>query len=74
MIGAGTVINPSGLVEEMRALAGSGVDVDRLLISERAHLIMPYHRLVEEIERLIGVHIVLVSVGPERESAIARAA
>jgi adenylosuccinate synthase len=50
IIGAGTVISPSGLVEEMRGLASAGVDIGRLLISDRAHIIMPYHRLADTLE------------------------
>jgi adenylosuccinate synthase len=50
IIGAGTVINPAGLVHELRELAGAGVDTGRLLISERAHLIMPYHRRLDRLE------------------------
>lgn len=49
-IGAGTVVNPTGLSEEMRGLEAAGVDLDRLLISDRAHLIMPYHRLFDRLE------------------------
>jgi adenylosuccinate synthase len=50
IIGAGTVLSPAGLVEEMRALAAAGVDLGRLSISERAHLILPYHRLLDRLE------------------------
>lgn len=50
IIGAGTVVNPVGLVEEIRGLVEAGVDVGRLLISERAHLILPYHRLIDRLE------------------------
>jgi adenylosuccinate synthase len=46
-IGAGTVIDSVGLVAELRSLQQAGVDVSRLLISERAHLILPYHRARE---------------------------
>lgn len=50
VIGPGTVINPTGLVEEIRMLMAAGIDVTRLLISERAHLILPYHILFEQID------------------------
>lgn len=52
VIGAGTVVNPVGLVEEMRGLAEAGADLGRLLISERAHLILPYHRLFDQLEEV----------------------
>ena len=50
VIGAGTVISPVGLAKEMRLLVEAGIDIGRLLISERAHLILPYHPLIERLE------------------------
>jgi len=50
IIGAGTVINPAGLVEELQGLIDTGVDIGGLLISERANLIMPYHPLLERLD------------------------
>ncbi|MDZ7642522.1 MAG: adenylosuccinate synthase [Desulfurivibrio sp.] len=46
-IGNGVVIDPAVLLDEIDELAGHGLPVtpQRLLISERAHLIMPYHKL-----------------------------
>lgn len=46
-IGNGVVIDPAVLLSEMEELAGHGLPVtpQRLMISERAHLIMPYHKL-----------------------------
>jgi len=45
VIGNGVVVDPEALFEEIDGLAGAGIDVDgRLLISERAHIILPYHR------------------------------
>jgi adenylosuccinate synthase len=48
LIGGGVVIDPSVLVEEIDLLnqVGSGVE-GRLWISPRAHLIMPYHRILD---------------------------
>jgi len=48
-IGNGVVLDPGVLLEEMDKLATSGLPVNpqRLMISERAHLIMPYHRLLD---------------------------
>ena len=50
VIGTGTVVSPSGLVDEMRNLVDAGIDIARILVSERAHLILPYHRLLEQID------------------------
>ena len=49
----GVVVHPPSLLEEMRTLERHGVDLtpgQRLLISDRAHLIMPYHLLLDELE------------------------
>ena len=42
-IGGGTVINPVTLIEELDRLAAIGVDISRVRISDRAHLVLPYH-------------------------------
>jgi adenylosuccinate synthase len=48
VIGNGVVLDPIGLLEEMDSLIKTGVKVkDRLVISNRAHLLMPYHRLLD---------------------------
>jgi adenylosuccinate synthase len=50
VIGNGTVIDPAALMEEIEMLRSSGIDVtDRLFISQNAHLIMPYHKLLDRI-------------------------
>jgi adenylosuccinate synthase len=53
VIGNGTVVHPPALLQEIETLAGQGVDLEgRLLLSDRAHVILPYHleeeRLTEE--------------------------
>ena len=50
IIGNGVVINPRVLIGEMDELNQRGVDTDRLFISDRAHLIMPYHVLLDGLE------------------------
>ena len=47
MIGNGVVIDPRVLIEELDALRARGVDVGGLRISANAHLIMPYHMLLD---------------------------
>ena len=49
MIGNGVVVDPEVLIGEMDRIAVRGIDVGprRLRISERAHLIMPYHRQID---------------------------
>ena len=49
MIGNGVVVDPAVLLKEMDALEARGVSIgaEQLKISERAHLIMPYHRSID---------------------------
>jgi adenylosuccinate synthase len=50
IIGNGVVIDPISLCEEIAELEGQGIEVteQNLLISESAHLVFPYHRLIDE--------------------------
>ena len=50
LIGNGVVIDPAVLVEEIDELKAHGVSVDRLFISDRAHVIMPYHPLIDKLD------------------------
>lgn len=55
VIGPGCVVDPKVLLDEMDALEGRGVSVERVLISGNAHLIMPYHRELDRLtERRLG--------------------
>ncbi len=61
IIGNGVVIDPKVLLEEMDFVSAQGIEIDeRLLISDRAHLILPYHRALDtakeshDNERKIG--------------------
>ena len=50
IIGNGVVINPEVLIDEIDQLNNRGVDTSRLFISDRSHLIMPYHVLLDGLE------------------------
>jgi adenylosuccinate synthase len=50
IIGNGVVINPGVLIDEIDQLNRRGVDTSRLFVSDRAHLIMPYHVLFDGLE------------------------
>lgn len=50
IIGNGVVINPKVLIAEIDQLNQRGVDTSRLFISDRAHLIMPYHIQLDGLE------------------------
>lgn len=47
VIGNGVVIDPKVLIDELDALKARGIDVSALKISANAHLIMPYHLLLD---------------------------
>lgn len=52
VIGNGVVLNPQSLFEEMKYLKDLGIDInpDKLIISDRAQLIMPYHKVMDGIK------------------------
>ncbi len=51
VIGNGVVVDPVSLFEEISFLEKNGIKVDgRLFISENAHITMPYHKLLDQIE------------------------
>jgi adenylosuccinate synthase len=77
VIGNGVVVDPQALFKEIEELAGLGIDVgDRLLISDKAHLILPYHRELDVLsearrgERKIGT--TSRGIGPAYEDKIGR--
>jgi adenylosuccinate synthase len=43
IIGPGTVVSPTSLLEELDSLRAGGIDVSRVWLSDLAHLILPYH-------------------------------
>jgi adenylosuccinate synthase len=77
VIGNGVVVDPQALFAEIDELTRNGIDVgNRILISDKAHLILPYHRdldLLSEArrgERKIGT--TSRGIGPAYEDKIAR--
>ncbi|TDQ38363.1 adenylosuccinate synthase [Aureibacillus halotolerans] len=50
VLGNGMVIDPKALVEELDYLKGHNVSVEKLRISNRAHVILPYHLKLDELE------------------------
>lgn len=49
IIGDGVVIDPEALFEEIDGLQKRGISTDKLVISNRAHVIMPYHKVMDAI-------------------------
>lgn len=76
VIGNGVVVDPEILVSEIESLRKMGFDVPGLRISSRAHLIMPYHRILDALQeqnmgtRKIGT--TLKGVGPAYMDKAAR--
>ncbi|GAI47653.1 unnamed protein product, partial [marine sediment metagenome] len=50
IISNGVVVNPAVLLKEIDELQSHGLDLSKLLVSDRAHLIMPYHTLLDGLE------------------------
>lgn len=52
VIGNGMVVDPKALVTELEGLHARGVETENLRISNRAHVILPYHIKLDEVEEL----------------------
>ena len=50
VIGNGVVLDPRVLLEEMQQVQSRGIRIERLVISDRAHLIMPWHPMLDKLE------------------------
>ncbi len=50
IIGSGVVVDPSALIGELNELKSQGIDTSKLFVSERAHIIMPYHTLQDNLQ------------------------
>jgi adenylosuccinate synthase len=48
VIGCGTVVDPVALVQELDGLAAAGIDAGQLYLSQAAHVILPYHRALDQ--------------------------
>lgn len=53
VIGDGQVVDPKVLVEEIESLISRGISVDGLKVSMNAHVIMPYHKLLDGLEETL---------------------
>src|SRR5215218_7006942 len=50
IVGAGVVVDPKLIIEEIDHLAARGISLDPLRISDRAHVVMPYHPVLDALE------------------------
>jgi len=77
LIGDGVVIDPEELLKEIEFLSEQGYldDPSRLLISQKAHLVMPYHKLFDalrESRRKKPIGTTRRGIGPAYEDKVAR--
>jgi len=52
VVGNGVVVDPAVMIKEMNEMEKKGIDTSGLRVSNRAHVIMPYHRLLDEVEEI----------------------
>jgi adenylosuccinate synthase len=49
IIGNGVVFDPAGFFHEMETLEGDGIDVSNVFVSDRAHIVFPYHKALDAL-------------------------
>ena len=76
VIGNGVAVDPEVLIGEMDQLEAAGIDTTRLTISDRAHLVLPFHRLLDRLEeQRLAEHAIgttLRGIGPAFSEKTAR--
>ncbi len=64
VIGDGVVVDPKVLIEELDGLSAQGIAVDKMKISANAHMIMPYHRVLDQASE---THLGKAKIGTTRK-------
>ncbi len=75
LIGSGVVVDPAVLIEEVTELKKKGYlkDDSQLMVSEEAHLILPYHRKIDIArDRVFKIGTTGRGIGPAYEDKVAR--
>jgi len=74
VIGNGVVLDPDTLFTEIDGLVADGIDVEgRLYVSDRAHLVLPYHKLLDsESSHTQSIGTTGRGIGPAYEDKVAR--
>ena len=76
VIGNGVVLNPKVLIDEINMLKKNGIDVDKFLkISDKAHIIFPYHCTMDELQESRRKHKIGTTkngIGPTYEDKKSR--
>jgi adenylosuccinate synthase len=63
VIGNGVVIDPAKLLEEIKMLTDRGVSTSRLMISQHAHVIMPWHPLIDRADEALRGELAIGTTG-----------
>jgi adenylosuccinate synthase len=76
VVGQGTVIDPAVFLKEIQALSERGVATDgRLLVSQRAHVVLPHHKLIDALREKKSNEAIGTTkrgIGPCYEDKVAR--
>ncbi|MGD9712000.1 MAG: adenylosuccinate synthase [Thermomicrobiales bacterium] len=76
VIGAGVVIDPIALASELAGLQERGIDTSNLLISERAHVVLPFHVAIDRYEESLredrSIGTTLRGIGPAYADKVSR--
>lgn len=76
VIGHGVVVDPRAFLQELEAIRSEGVDVRNLVISDRAHMVMPYHPVLDKLsEQQLGddrLGTTWRGIGPAYEDKVRR--
>lgn len=64
VLGNGVVINPGVVLHEIADMQAKGIRCDNLVISDRAHVVLPYHALLDELqESALGCNMIGTTKG-----------
>ncbi len=76
IVGAGVVVDPKLIIEEIDDLESRGVSLEPLRISQRAHVVHPYHRLLDALDEAqrgeASIGTTLRGIGPAYSDKAAR--
>src|SRR5437899_1856206 len=76
VIGNGVVVDPTQLLKEIEETRAHGHSVENLRISDRAHVVMPYHKIIDGLEEKLkgnlGAGTTLRGIGPSFEDKVGR--
>jgi adenylosuccinate synthase len=72
VIGPGVVVDPGALLEEMDGLAAAGIPLDQVYVSQAAHVILPYHRALDQADDQGRIGTTGKGVGPAYADKAAR--